>query len=144
MLVKILAVLLVAGGLWIWVSGRSITAEDQAAVPSASPLAASVALAPAPAPVAGAFDKEGTIILDMSQGAPGTPFLLYTDYNEQGKPSIRTKRLVFLNQDSCAEQNLPCATSQPRAPVNADEKVRIRGTLKDESVVVSSVERLSS
>ncbi|MDP2815255.1 MAG: hypothetical protein Q8O19_01080, partial [Rectinemataceae bacterium] len=88
---------------------------------------------------AGAFDKEGTIVFDKTEGQNGTPYILYTDYNDQGKPSVRTKRLVFANRDACAEANLPCATNQPGVPVRADQNVRIVGTVKDELVQVSEV-----
>lgn len=140
-LVKILAVALVVGGLWIWVTGRVVPTPSAEIVVPTTTLSASAILAPSPA--AGVFDREGTIVLDMSQGGTGVPFILYTEYSEQGKPSIRTKRLVFTNQAICGEKNLPCATNQPGAPVHADEKVRIIGEQKDETVIVSSFERLS-
>ncbi|KND47289.1 MAG: hypothetical protein AB199_02580 [Parcubacteria bacterium C7867-004] len=144
---KIIAALLVLGGLYVWVSGHSITAAKRdaakttASVPSGS-LTASVVTAVSPEE--GRFEEEGTIVLDTSHGSPGTPFILYTRYAENGKPSIRTKRLVFTNQDRCGESNLPCATNQPGAPVNPDEKVRVIGTVEDDTVTVEQLIRLSS
>lgn len=133
-LLKIAACLLVIGGIWVWVSGRSVTDDVVAAVPVAQLPAASVL-----ATEEGAFDEEGTIVFDATEGQNGTPYILYTDYNEQGKPAVRTKRLVFSNRAACAEVNLPCATNQPGIPVRADQAVRVIGTVKDELVEVREV-----
>jgi hypothetical protein len=140
--IKIISALLVLGGLYVWFSGQSVRRQpDPIVVPSAS-LSASAVLAP-PAE-SGSFDEEGTIVLDMSHGTPGTPFILYTDYNAQGKPAIRTKRLVFPYQAKCEQKNLPCASDQPNAPVNPDEKVRVTGVIKDDTVTVTELTRISS
>ena len=141
--IKVISALLIVGGLWVWFSGRSVT-EEKADAPgvSSNSLGASAIFAVQPAE--GAFDEEGTIILDLSQGEPGVPYILYTDYNEQGKPSVKTKRLIFKNQAMCAQKNLPCASDQPDAPVTQDQKVRIIGTAQDETVTVESLTRLSS
>lgn len=122
----------------MWANGLSITQE---VVDNTAPtrLTASVLLAEQDA---GAFDKEGTIVLDMTQGQGGTPYILYTDYNDQGKPMIRTKRLVFSHRDACADVNLPCATNQPAVPVRSDESVRIVGIAKNETVEVTEIYRL--
>lgn len=136
---KLLAVLFIVGGIWVWVSGRSVTDDMQAPVASVN-LSASAVLAENAAH--GAFDEEGTIVLDATQGTNGTPFLLYTEYTADGKPSIRTKRLVFANADECTRLNLPCATNQGGSPVGADEKVRVVGTVSDEMVEVAEVYRL--
>jgi len=132
-LFKIAAVLLVIGGLWVWVSGRSITDERQTSVDTAQLSAAAVL---APGAESGAFDQEGTIIFDATEGQGGTPYLLYTEYNDQGKPSVRTKRLLFSGRAVCAEVNLPCATNQPGVPVQADQTVRVVGIVKNEQVEV--------
>ena len=132
---KLIACLIVIGGLWVWVTGKSVT-EEVTARTEPIQLSASAILA---TEEAGRFDKEGTIIFDVTEGQNGTPYILYTDYNDQGKPSVRTKRLVFANRDACAEANLPCATNQPDVPVQADQNVRIIGTVKDELVQVSEV-----
>ena len=132
---KLIACLIVIGGLWVWATGRSVTDEVTARTEPIQ-LSASAILA---TEEAGRFDKEGTIIFDVTEGQNGTPYILYTDYNDQGKPSVRTKRLVFANRDACAEANLPCATNQPDVPVQADQNVRIIGTVKDELVQVSEV-----
>lgn len=132
---KLVALLIVIGGIWVWATGRSITSD---AVVRTEPvrLSASAILA---TQTNGPFDKEGTIVFDATEGQNGTPYILYTDYNEQGKPAVRTKRLVFANRDACAEVNLPCATNQPGTPVSADQNVRIVGVVKDELVQVSEV-----
>ena len=136
-MLKVFAVLIVVGGIWVWANGHSMTKD----APPAR-LSAAVSLAPT-AQVDGTFDEEGTIMIDTTQGqGGGTPYILYTDYSEAGKPSVRTKRLVFRNQDQCAESNLPCATNQPGAPVSADEKVRVVGRVQDEFVEVSELYRL--
>lgn len=132
---KLVALLIVVGGIWVWASGKSVTDEVTARTEPVQ-LSASAILA---TESEGPFDKEGTIIFDVTEGQNGTPYILYTDYNEQGKPSVRTKRLVFANRDACAEVNLPCATNQPGVPVTADQNVRIVGTVKDERVQVSEV-----
>jgi hypothetical protein len=137
-LLKLFALILVIGGTLVWVNGRSITRE---VVDTTEPvrLSASAIMAEQDA---GYFDKEGTIVLDMTQGQGGTPFILYTDYNDQGKPMIRTKRLVFAHRDACADVNLPCATNQPGVPVQQDESVRVVGIAKNETVEVTEVYRL--
>lgn len=132
---KLVAFLIVVGGMWVWASGKAITNDREARIEPVQ-LSASAILA---TEAEGAFDKEGTIIFDETEGQGGTPYILYTDYNDQGKPSVRTKRLVFANRDACAEVNLPCATNQPGVPVRADQNVRIVGTVKDELVQVSEV-----
>jgi len=138
-ILKALAVLFVLGGLWIWASGKSVTA-DIAASADATELSASVARIPGL--VEGPFDEEGTILFDETQRQNGVAYILYTSYSAQGEPEIRTKRLVFKNQATCAELNLPCATNQPGVPVQADEKVRIIGEVKNEMVTVREVYRL--
>lgn len=130
---KILAALIVIGGVWVWVQGRSVTTTE---VPPVS-LSASAVLSLSPEQ--GAFDQEGTIILDRTQGASGTPYLLYTEYSEAGKPQVKTKRLVFENRDACDEAGLPCATNQPGIPVRPDQEVRVTGQVKDEQVIVRDV-----
>ena len=138
-LLKVFAVLIVVGGIWFWASGRSVTDDVEA---RAEPLSLSASAILAPGADTGAFDQEGTIVIDMTQGQNGTPYILYTEYNEQGKPSVRTKRLVFENRDECAEANLPCATNQPGIPVRADDKVRVIGRVQDEKVEVAELYRL--
>ena len=133
MLLKLVAVLLVIGGLWVWVSGRSVTEERQARV---DPVRLSAASILAPGAESGPFDEQGTIIFDATEGQSGTPYLLYTEYSGRGEPSVRTKRLVFPGQARCAEANLPCATNQPGAPVYPDQAVRVVGTLEAEQVEV--------
>ncbi|MES2931411.1 MAG: hypothetical protein V4682_01790 [Patescibacteria group bacterium] len=134
-LFKLIACLIVVGGIWVWANGKSVTDEVEARTEPVQ-LSASAILA---TETEGAFDKEGTIVFDVTEGQNGTPYILYTDYNDQGKPSVRTKRLVFANRDACAEVNLPCATNQPGIPVYADQNVRVVGTVKDELVQVSEV-----
>lgn len=135
-LFKIVAVLLVVGGLWVWVNGRSITDERQA---SGTPLPLSAAAVLSQPAESDLFDQEGTIIFDATEGQGGTPYLLYTEYNEQGKPSVRTKRLLFSGRAVCAEVNLPCATNQPGVPVYAEQTVRVVGTVKNEQVEVKEL-----
>lgn len=137
MILKALAVVLVIGGLWVWTSGRAVTSEP--VVVRSPSLGASAILAPVSARAA--FDQEGTIVIDPSQGS-GVSYILYTDYSAQGSPRVMTKRLVFRNQDECADVNLPCATRQPGPPVAADEKVRVVGVVKDDAVEVSELYRL--
>ncbi len=132
---KLIACLIVVGGIWVWASGKAVTNEVTARTEPVR-LSASAILA---TEEAGSFDKEGTIIFDETEGQNGTPYILYTDYSDQGKPSVRTKRLVFANRDACAEVNLPCATNQPGVPVQVDQNVRIVCTVKDELVQVSEV-----
>ena len=86
----------------------------------------------------GPFDEEGTIVIDGSDG-PTKPYILYTAY-ANGKPSVRTKRLVFPAQYGCTQNNLPCATPTG-VPVSADERVRVIGAIDDETVIVSSISR---
>lgn len=138
-ILKIAALLLVIGGLWVWVSGRSVT-EDVVAAANAPSLAASVSLAPGLDE--GPFDQEGKILLDTSQGQGGTAYLLYTPASSGGAPAVKTKRLVFENRDKCAELNLPCATDQPGIPVRPDENVRVIGEVKNEMVTVREIYRL--
>lgn len=135
-ILKMLAALIVIGGIWVWVHGRSVTADVAATVPSSS-LAASAGLSLGSEQ--GAFDQKGTIILDETQGQSGTPYLLYTEYGTNGTPAVKTKRLVFQNRDACDEAGLPCATNQPDVPVSADQEVRIVGVVKDEQVIVQDV-----
>lgn len=135
-ILKAAALLLVIGGIWVWASGHAVTSVT---VAKPSSLAATAALAPVA--VEGAFDREGTVMIDPSQGS-GVPYILYTEYTEGGSPRVMTKRLVFRNQDECADLNLPCATSQPGPPVQADEKIRVVGVIKDETVEVSELYRL--
>lgn len=134
-ILKAAAVLLVIGGVWVWANGHAVT--NVAVRPSS--LAASAGLARVP--VQGAFDHEGTIMIDPSQGS-GVSYILYTEYSEGGSPRVMTKRLVFRNQDECADLNLPCATRQPGPPVSADEKVRVVGVIREDSVEVSELYRL--
>jgi len=134
-----MAVVLIVGGLWVWASGRSVTDEQQAVVVPSTQLSASVALLQGQE---GPFDQQGTIVVDHTQGSGGTPYILYTEYTDAGSPSIRTKRLVFRNQDACADVNLPCATNQPGVPVSQDEEVRVIGYVKNEQVEVSAIYRL--
>lgn len=139
-LLKIAALVLVIGGIWVWLSGHSVT-DDIVARTETKPITLSASAILAPGSDQGAFDQEGTIILDVTQGN-GVPYLLYTDYSEQGRPRVMTKRLVFRNQDACADVNLPCASVQPGVPVKADENVRIVGVVRDELVEVASLYRL--
>jgi hypothetical protein len=138
-LLKVFALVLVIGGLWIWISGKSVTRD---VVENTDPAQLSASVALVPAPDSGAFDQTGTIVLDMTQGQGGTPYILYTDYNTQGKPSVKTKRLVFQHRDACADVNLPCATNQPGVPVRPDENVRVIGIVKNELVEVLEIHRL--
>jgi len=137
---KIFAVLVVIGGLWVWIVGRSVTSE----VVDSQSLNLNLSAATVRAPVSEhtAFDKEGAIILDQTQGQNGTPYILFTTYSEDGAPSVQTKRLVFENRDVCAELSLPCATNQPSIPVSAGDRVRIIGEQKDEYVIVREVYRI--
>lgn len=135
---KIAAALIVIGGLWFWAKGHSVTDEVEARA-NASNASAAAVLAPEPD---GRFDQEGTIVLDMTQGQNGTPYILYTEYNEQGKPAVKTKRLIFPNRDACAEKDLPCATNQPGVPVRPDDAVRVVGVVEDDTVTVSDLHRL--
>lgn len=135
-ILKGIAVLLVIGGLWVWVTGRSVTDEREARVDSVQLSAASIL---APGAENSPFDEEGTIVFDATEGQTGTPYLLYTDYNEQGKPSVKTKRLIFSGRAVCAEVNLPCATNQPGVPVYADQAVRVTGWLENEQVEVEEL-----
>lgn len=138
-MLKIIAVLIVVGGIWVWATGRSVTEERQARV-SSTQLSASAILAPGAD--RGSFDERGTIIVDQTQGQGGTPYLLYAEYDASGNPAVKTKRLVFQNGDECAERNLPCATNQPGVPVVADEEVRVIGIVRNELVEVRQIYRL--
>jgi len=135
-LLKSFAILVVIGGLWVWVSGRSVTDEVVATVPTFSlPASAITALDGEE----GAFDKEGTIILNENEGQGGTAYILYTDYSAGGSPSVKTKRLSFETGDKCSELALPCATNQPGTPVEVNQKVRVIGAVKNERVDVQEI-----
>ncbi len=110
----------------------SVAAVSQAVIPSAIPAEA------------GTFTETGTIVIDTSHGIPGTPYILYSTSDASGKPSVRTKRLVFDGASGCQANGLPCATEQNGFPVRADEEVRISGTVRDDTVYVQSVEVLST
>lgn len=140
-LLKLAAVVLVIAGLWVWVSGRSITDEVAATAP---PISLSAAAVLAPTIDEGPFDEEGTILIDDTQGQGGTYYLLYTDYDAQGAPAVKTKRLVFPGTAACAEANLPCVTNQPAPQLAPDERVRIVGSAKNELVEVSALYRLGA
>jgi hypothetical protein len=139
-IVKIAAALLIAGGIWIWLSGNSVTAKKQEVRVPTAKLAAGAGITVEAAQ--GRFEEEGTIILDMSEGSSSRPFLLYTSYDAQGRPSVMTKRLIFPNQAECGKLGLPCASQQPDAPVQADERVRILGQVRDDAVTVETVTHL--
>ena len=94
-LLKLAAVLMVIGGIWVWTTGRSVTTEEPIVV-APGQLAASIA---APYADMGRFDQEGTIVADETQGTGGTFYILYTEYNENGEPAIKTMRLVFPNRN---------------------------------------------
>lgn len=136
---RIIAVLLVVGGVWVWVTGRSVTTQTPLTVPSTT-LSASVAAIPRAE--VGPFNEEGTIVVDANEGPGGTVYILYTRYNDAGNPVIRTKRLVFERQAECDEANLACATPQQQLPFAPEEKVRVIGYMENERVKVSSIERL--
>ncbi len=138
-LVKVLALVLVIGGLWVWASGRSAPSE-LSRLGEGSTLSASVLLAPEAEE--GLFQEEGTLLLDETQSQTGTMYLLYTHYSEQGKPQVKTKRLVFDGQAKCAELNLPCATNQPELSFQTDQRVRVSGTVKNDLVLVNDIYRL--
>ncbi|HEY0948100.1 MAG TPA: hypothetical protein VGE53_01225 [Candidatus Paceibacterota bacterium] len=135
-MLKVFAVVLVVAGVWTWVSGRSVETDREVVVPKVN-LSAGVAGAPAAAPAR--FDQEGTIVIDSTIGTDGTAFILYTTYTPQGGAQIETKRLVFSYRDACAEANLPCASEQPGLPVNAEDRVRVIGTVQDELVRVEEI-----
>ncbi len=135
-LLKSLAVLFIIGGIWVWVSGRSVTNEVAATVPSASLSASAITALEGEE---GVFDKEGTIILNENEGQGGTAYILYTDYNAGGSPSVKTKRLSFETGDECSELALPCATNQPGTPVAVNQKVRVIGVVKNERVDVQEI-----
>jgi hypothetical protein len=139
-LFKAVAVLLLIGGVWVWASGRAITSDVITRTETKPVTLAAGALFAAPSE-SGRFDHEGTVIIDPSSGS-GVPYILYSEYTAQGSPRVMTKRLVFHNQDECADLNLPCATRQPGPPVAADEKVRVVGVIKDETVEVRELYRL--
>jgi len=134
---KILAALLVIGGLWIYASGRAVT-EPVApiAVPEGSLVAGAVL---APGAEYRGFDERGTVVIDENED---DAYLLFTTYDAEGNPSVRTKRLVFPGQPECAEKNLSCATNQAIGPVRADEQVRVVGIVQDERVEVHEIYRL--
>ena len=139
-LLKLFALVIVAGGLWVWLSGRSVTEQPIVAAPPEN-LSASVGFVPLPE-TESPFDEQGTILLDRTQVPGGTPYLLYTKYTDGGQPLVRTKRLVFTFRDACADVNLPCATNQPGVPIAPDEPVRIVGRVKNEQVEVDAIYRL--
>lgn len=87
------------------------------------------------------FDATGTIVIDPQAGAQGATFLLYTEQGG-GRPEIRTKRLVFRNNDECAVAGLPCATDQATMPLADGESVRIIGTVENERIEVQTWYRL--
>ncbi len=134
-ILKAVAGLLILGGLYVWATGKSVTDEVEARAGSATLSASAILASEDSAP----FDQEGTIVIDETQGQGGTPYILYTEYSDQGKPSVKTKRLVFENRDECAERNLPCATNQPGTPVEAGASVRVVGIQKNELVEVSEL-----
>lgn len=138
-LVKVLALVLVIGGLWVWVSGRSAPSE-LSRLGEGSSLSASVFLMPGSEE--GVFEEEGTLLLDETQSQTGTMYLLYTHYSEEGKPQVKTKRLVFDGQVKCAELNLPCATNQPELSLRSDQQVHVSGTVKNDLVYVRDLYRL--
>lgn len=138
MALRLIAVLLVVAGLWVWVSGRSVTTQVPVRVPASS-LSASVAV---PLGERGAFDEEGTILIDRNEGTSGTAYILYTAYGDNGEPRVKTKRLVFAYRDACAEANLLCATNQPEIPVAGEERVRVIGYVKNERVEVTELYRI--
>ncbi|MDB5264680.1 MAG: hypothetical protein JWN64_251 [Parcubacteria group bacterium] len=122
-------------GLSIYMYGAGMPALITADVSSTpSTLSASVANADM-----GNFSENGTIILDETNGSPGVPYILYTTYDAGGKPSVKTKRLVFLDQAECQQSNLPCATPDEANPVRADTPVHVEGTIKDDTVEVSKL-----
>lgn len=139
-LLKVFVVLILVGGIWVWMSGKSVTRDVVARAEANASLSAAPILALKGD--YGAFDETGTIILDETEGQGGLAYILYTEYAAQGDPKVKTKRLVFQNQDECGERNLPCATNQPGVPLVANEKVRIVGVVKDELVEVSQAYRL--
>jgi len=138
MALRLLAVIIVAAGVWIWVSGRAVTTQVPVRVPSTQ-LSASVGI---PLGERGAFDEEGTILIDRNEGTSGTAYILYTDYADNGEPQVKTKRLVFAYRDTCADANLLCASNQPGIPVGTEEKVRVIGYVKNERVEVEELYRI--
>ncbi|MDP2158784.1 MAG: hypothetical protein Q8K68_13870 [Nitrospirota bacterium] len=120
-------------------SGRSVSG-DLSRIGGGSSLSASVFLVPGAEE--GPFQEEGTLLLDETQSQTGTVYLLYTHYSKQGKPEVKTKRLVFDGQAKCAELNLPCATNQPELSIRTDQRVRVSGTVKNDLVLVHEIYRL--
>ena len=135
--VKIIVGVIVLGGIYVWFSSYADTIADTTTVPSETLVASPVVAVPA-----GGFDETGTIVLDASHGLPAQPYLLYTTYSEGGSPSVRTKRLVFSWQATCVEKDLPCAVREPSVPLQADEKVHVTGTVKDDTVEVTDISRV--
>lgn len=138
-MLKIFAVLVVIGGLWVWWSGRSATKERMEHSGEAVVPLSTVVLG---AREDGPFDRTGTILVDETRGQGGTYYLLYTEDAPGEAPKVRTKRLVFPSHDACAALGLPCATNQPAAPYAAGEQVRIIGTAEADRVEVSEAYRL--
>ncbi len=138
MALRLLAVLIVAAGVWVWVSGRSVTTQVPVRVPSTN-LSASVAV---PLGERGPFDEEGTILIERNEGTSGTAYLLYTAHGAGGEPQVKTKRLVFSYRDACADANLLCASNQPGIPVANEERVRVIGYVKNERVEVEGLYRI--
>ncbi|MBU1292904.1 hypothetical protein KJ819_02435 [Patescibacteria group bacterium] len=140
-LIKLISVFLVLGAGYLWINGRIEESPSVGVIPSSSLVAGVVLSEEAPTEL---FNESGTVLIDTSQGLPGKPFLLYTTYTQSGKPQVKTKRLVFENQDSCAQENLPCSRQQPAAPVSADEEIRVVGIVDGDTVKVQELYRLAS
>lgn len=138
MALRLLAVIIVAAGVWVWVSGHAVTTQAPLRVP-ASQLSASVAV---PLGERGAFNEEGTILIEPNEGTSGSAYILYTDASESGNPQVKTKRLVFSYRDVCADANLLCASNQPGIPLKNEEKVRVIGYVKNERVEVEELYRI--
>ncbi|GEM_PF-2109230 len=138
-LIKLISVVLVLAAGYVWITGRITENPAPVVVIPSSSLSAGAMLSLEPD--TGVFDEQGTVLIDTSQGLPGRPFLLYTTYTEGGKPQVKTKRLVFENQDSCAQENLPCSTQQPAAPVVAEEEIRVVGIRDGDTVKVERIYR---
>ncbi|MBU2104112.1 hypothetical protein KKD81_01700 [Patescibacteria group bacterium] len=142
-LIKLISVVLVLSAGYLWITGRvEENVAPVASVPSSS-LSAGAVLA-LETQNNDFFDEQGTVLIDTSQGFPGRPFLLYTTYTDGGKPEVKTKRLVFENQDSCAQENLPCSRTQPALPVTAEEEIRVVGVRDGDTVKVQQIYHLNS
>lgn len=137
---KFIALTIVAAGLLVWVGGLLFANQRvQVAVPTTQLSAAAIQI---PGAEYGSFNQAGTILLDPAGEPGGTPFLLYTEYDANNRPQIKTKRLVFSHRDTCSDLGLPCATNQPGVPVRAEEEVRIIGVVKNELVEVHEIHRM--